>query len=98
MDSKDIDKGIEIATKMLSANTEIQMDIQEEPMFIRRMEGTFKTKDGKDCQIIIYVGVIEDVKEFRIIARGVKNLALIREIPFDDFEDRIKGPGIKDRQ
>ena len=97
MDSSDIDKGIELATKMLEATTEIKMEIQDEPMFIRRIAGKFKTKDGKDCTIIIYVGVFESVKDLRIIARGVKNLAILREIPYDDFEDKIRGPGVTAR-
>ena len=98
MDSSDVDKGIEIATKMLSNNLEVQMELQDEPMFIKRIAGTFKTKDGKDCRIIIYVGIMNDIKDLRIIARGVKNLAIIREIPLDDFEESIRGPGIAARE
>ena len=97
LDSSDIDTGIEIATKMLINNTEIQMEIQDEPMFIKRMAGKFTTKQGKECRIIIYVGIMDDIKDLRIIARGVKNLAIIREIPLDDLEESIKGPGTSER-
>ena len=97
LDSNDIDKGIELATKMLETTTEIKMEIEDEPMFIRRIAGKFKTKEGKDCNIIIYIGVFASVKDLRIIARGVKNLAILREIPYDDFEDRIQGPGTSNR-
>ncbi|NHI91759.1 MAG: hypothetical protein EAX96_04585 [Candidatus Lokiarchaeota archaeon] len=95
MDLSDVNKGIETATKLIEKTLDIKKDIEDESMFIKRIIGKFKTKEGKDCSIIIYMGVMEDVKELRIIARGVKNLAILREIPFDDFEDSIKGPGIK---
>lgn len=95
MNTSDIDKGIGIATEILNRNSEIKVEIQDEPMFIKRIVGKFKTNEEKDCKIVIYVGILADVKDLRLLSRGVKNFALLRKIPYDDFEESIKGPGTK---
>lgn len=97
MIANDIDKGIGIATEILNKKSKIQIDLQDEPVFIKRIVGKFKTKDGKDCKIVIYIGMYADIKDLRIYSRGMKNWAMIRKIPYDDFEESIKGPGIKER-
>lgn len=95
LDSKDVETGMAKAVEMLNKTSKVQMDIEDEPMYIKRLSAKFKTKKGNDCHIIIYAGVLDNVKDSRIIMRGVKNLAILREIPFDDLEDSIRGPGIK---
>ncbi|MFX0137574.1 MAG: hypothetical protein ACFFDN_28305 [Candidatus Hodarchaeota archaeon] len=94
MKVEDIEKGIELAVELLNKNPKIQIDIEEEPIFIRRIVGNFKTKKGKDCKVIAFIGAYDDIKDVRIYSRGVKNWALIRQIPYDDHESVIKGPGV----
>lgn len=96
MKVEDIAKGIELAVELLTKNSKIQMDIEEEPIFIKKIAGKFQTKKGKDCSVVVYIGAYEDIKDVRIYSRAVKNWALIRQIPYDDHESVIKGPGIKD--
>lgn len=96
MKSEDIQKGIELAADLSAKHIKIQMNIEEEPIFIKRLVGNFKTNKGKDCNMILYIGAYDDIKDVRIYSRGVKNWALIRQIPYDDLENVIKGPGIKE--
>ncbi len=95
MKEDDIKTGIDLAIELLSKNSKIQMDIEDEPIFIKKIAGKFKTKD-KDCSVVVYFGAYDDIKDVRIYSRAVKNWALIRQIPYDDHEGVIKGPGIKD--
>lgn len=96
MKEDDIQKGIELAVELLTQNSKIQMDIEDEPIFIKKLTGKFKTKKGKDCSIVVYIGAYDDIKDVRIYSRGVKNWAIIRQIPYDDHENIIKDPGVSD--
>lgn len=95
MDITDIEKGIAMAAEFLTENPEIQIEIDDEPFFIRRLVGKFKAANGKDCTVLVYFSTYDDIKDLRIYTRGIKNWAMIRKIPFHDLENSIKGPGIK---
>jgi hypothetical protein len=94
MKADDIEKGIDIALELLNNNQSIQLEIGDEPMFIKRIIKKFKTIEGKECTCCVYVGIYNDVKDLRIYRRVMKNWAKIRQIPMDDLEESIKGPGI----
>ncbi|MHA1385724.1 MAG: hypothetical protein ACTSR3_18385 [Candidatus Helarchaeota archaeon] len=90
MKADDVEKGIEIAVELLETNPKIQVDIEDEPLFIKRIAKKFKTTEGKDCICCVYVGIYDDIKDLRIYRRGMKNWAKIRRIPADILEESIK--------
>lgn len=97
LNKQDIETGIGIAVKLLTKYPKIQTEMEDEPVFTRQITGKFKTAKGKECTVIVNVGFYDDIRAHRLIARGLKNYAILRKIPYDNLEDKIKGPGLKER-
>ena len=91
MNIDDIKKGMEVSTDILENNKQVKIQLEDDPLYIRRITKKFKTADGKECICAVFVGVFEDAGFVRLLRRGVYNWGKFRHIPTDITEECIKG-------